>query len=127
MEFQYSKHYTREEARELLPQIRGWLKQLNEQRTVWAADDQNLGQQLARGFDLGGPLVNRWLQTLLRIKEVLSEFERREIQIKDVERGLIDFPAFVAGREVFLCWELDEEDVEFWHDLNSGYAGREPL
>ena len=43
------------------------------------------------------------------------------------ERGLVDFPAILAGREVFLCWEQDEEDIEFWHDLASGYAGRERL
>ena len=61
------------------------------------------------------------------MQEVLGEFQRRQIQIKDVERGLIDFPAVIAGKEVFLCWEQDEEDIEFWHDLDSGYAGREPL
>ena len=56
-----------------------------------------------------------------------DEKAKREIQIKDFDRGLIDFPAILAGREVFLCWEQDEEDIEFWHDLNSGYAGRERL
>ena len=50
-----------------------------------------------------------------------------ESQIKDLERGLIDFPAIVAGREVFLCWEQDEDDIEYWHDLDTGYAGREKL
>ena len=60
-------------------------------------------------------------------KSVLQEFAQREIQVKDLDRGLIDFPAIIGGREVFLCWEQDEDDVEFWHDLNSGYAGRERL
>jgi len=48
-------------------------------------------------------------------------------RVKDLERGLIDFPAIVGGREAFLCWEKDEENVEFWHDLEAGYAGREKL
>jgi hypothetical protein len=56
---------------------------------------------------------------------VLSEFQSREIQIKDVDRGLVDFPAILGGREVFLCWEKDEQDIEYWHDLDSGYSGRE--
>lgn len=64
---------------------------------------------------------------MAEINNVFHEFHRREIQIKDLERGLIDFPAFVGGKEVFLCWEQDEEEVEFWHDIDSGYAGREKL
>ena len=61
------------------------------------------------------------------MKDVLRKFEEREIMIKDLQRGLVDFPALIGGREVFLCWERDEEDVEFWHDIDSGYAGRERL
>jgi hypothetical protein len=64
---------------------------------------------------------------MAEIRELFLEFHRREIQIKDIARGLIDFPAIVAGREVFLCWEQGEEDIEFWHDLDAGYAGRERL
>ena len=79
------------------------------------------------GRDLGGETVNAWVRMMAELREVFMEFHRREIQIKDVERGLVDFPAFVGGKEVFLCWEQDEDDVEFWHDLDTGYAGREPL
>ena len=61
------------------------------------------------------------------IEQVLLEFQRREIQVKDLGRGLVDFPALIDGREVFLCWEQDEDDIEFWHELDTGYAGRERL
>jgi hypothetical protein len=61
------------------------------------------------------------------MQAVLLEFQQREIQIKDLERGLLDFPAIIGGKEVFLCWEQDEEDIEYWHDLDAGYAGREHL
>ena len=47
--------------------------------------------------------------------------------LQDLHRGLIDFPALMSGREVFLCWEDGEEAVEFWHDLDAGYAGRERI
>jgi len=60
-------------------------------------------------------------------QELLSEFQRREIFIKDIERGLVDFPAIVGDKEVFLCWEQDEDSVEFWHDLETGFGGRERL
>jgi hypothetical protein len=61
------------------------------------------------------------------MQEVLAEFQRRRIIIKDLERGLIDFPAIMGGKEVFLCWEQDEEEIEFWHDLDIGFSGRERL
>lgn len=79
------------------------------------------------GCDLGGEIVNKWVKALAEFRGLLIEFHRRQIQIKDLDRGLVDFPAIVSGREVFLCWEKGEQDIEFWHDLDSGYSGREPL
>ncbi len=127
MTHQYKKHYTREEARALLPKLRTWLAELAELREKLETNDQRLSVIMAGGNDVGGDLVNQKVKLLGRMKEVLQEFEAREIVIKDLERGLVDFPAIVGDREVFLCWEKDEEDVEYWHDIDSGYAGREPL
>jgi hypothetical protein len=123
----FQKHYSREEATALLPQIRLWLDRLGELRATLAQCDQRLGGLRGGGDDLGGELVGKWIKTIAALKEVLDEFQRREIFIKDIERGLLDFPAIIGGEEVFLCWERDEESVEFWHDLDSGYSGREPL
>ncbi len=127
MAHQFQKHYTREEARALLPQIRQWLTQFGQLRGELEKQDERLGKLMASGRDLGGPAVNNWVKTLAEIKEVLLEFHRREIQLKDLDRGLMDFPAIIGGKEVFLCWEQDEEDIEFWHELGAGYAGRERL
>jgi hypothetical protein len=49
------------------------------------------------------------------------------IALRDIERGLIDFPALVSGRQVWLCWELGEERIEFWHELETGFGSRRPL
>lgn len=127
MAHQFRKHYTREEARALLPQIRSWLRQLNAQREMVEKCDNRLGQIVPAGSDAGGDLVNSLIKNLAAMRDVLGEFQAREIQIKDLERGLIDFPAIIGGREVFLCWEQDEEDIEYWHDLDTGFAGREKL
>jgi len=127
MTYRFYKHYTLDQARALLPQIRKWLKQMMELRGVLDDHDRKVEALMEPGRDVGGPLVNRWVEAMGNIKEVLLEFHRREIQIKDMDRGLIDFPALIEGREVFLCWEQDEEDIEFWHDLDAGYAGRERL
>ena len=47
--------------------------------------------------------------------------------MKDIERGLIDFPTMIGDKEAFLCWEQDEDDITHWHDLESGYSDREQL
>lgn len=111
----------------MLPQIRQWLKRLGELRAQFGKCDSRVASLLASGNDVGGESANSWVRLLCEMKRVLNEFNKREIQIKDVDRGLIDFPAIIAGREVFLCWEQDEEDIEYWHDLDTGYAGREKL
>lgn len=127
MAFQFRKHYTIEEARALLPQLRQWLAELSRSRHKVSQLDQRLSQIVNGGCDAGGNIVNDWIRHLASIKRVLDHFKTREIQIKDLDRGLVDFPSVLAGREVFLCWEQDEEDIEFWHDLDTGYAGRERL
>ena len=123
----FKKHYTRDEARKLLPQIREWLDALARFRDEHQQLDPAVAKALGAGDDLGGDMINRYLRTLSAIKDIVLRFHQLEIQIKDVDRGLIDFPAYIGGNEVFLCWEKGEEDIEFWHDLASGYAGREKL
>ena len=124
---QFRKHYTRDQARALLPQIREWLKELQQLRQQLSEQDQRISKLLKDGNDLGGELVNNWVRLLAHTKAVLQQFRAREIQVKDLDRGLIDFPALLGEREVFLCWEQDEDDIEFWHELDTGYAGRERL
>src|SRR5688572_15449719 len=109
----FKKHYTREEAREMLPQIRQWLDVLDEHRAVLKDSDEYLAKAMGLGDDLGGPNINRHVRALAGIKEILVKFQNREIQLKDLDRGLIDFPAYIGGKEVFLCWEKGEDDIEF--------------
>jgi hypothetical protein len=127
MEHRFDKHYTRDEACALLPQIRLWLELLNRLRKDLERYDKRLSGLAEQGNDIGGETVNNWIRALAGMQEVLAEFQRRRIFIKDLERGLIDFPAIMGGKEVFLCWEQDEQQIEFWHDLDTGFSGREPL
>jgi hypothetical protein len=127
VEHRFDKHYTREEARALLPQIRKWLERLNAVRHDLERFDKRLSGLVEQGSDTGGETVNNWIRALADMQEGLAEFQRRRIFIKDLERGLLDFPAIIGGREVFLCWEKDEDDVEFWHELDTGFTGRERL
>ena len=127
MAWRYKKHYTLEEARALLPKVRKWLDRLSRLRAEMDQHEKRVEGLMTGGADVGGKLVNAWIRNLADIRELLVEFHQRQIQIKDLGRGLLDFPAIISGKEVFLCWEQDEEDIEFWHDLDAGYAGRERL
>jgi hypothetical protein len=125
--YRFRKHYTREEAQALLPQINRWLTELDQRRADLSEIAPELAALVADGKDAGGPLVNRWVTLLASLQVLLSQFVKRDIQLKDLDRGLLDFPSLLNGREVFLCWERDEDSIGYWHDLDAGYAGREPL
>jgi hypothetical protein len=127
MSYRYRKHYSRETARALLPEIRLWLKRIETLRETLEKYEQRVAALMTGNIDVGGEAVNSLVRTMADIREVFAEFQKRDIQLKDLDRGLVDFPSIIAGKEVFLCWEQDEEDIEFWHDLDTGYAGREPL
>lgn len=124
---QFSIHYTREEARKLLPQIEQWLHKLLHLDERYQKSAARLEQLMATGQDRGGATVEDYLRLQSDCLEILSEFQKRQIVVKDLNRGLIDFPAIIGGREVFLCWEQGEDDIEFWHEMDGGFAGRERL
>lgn len=72
--------------------------------------------------------LEREIQGIARdIDQFQSELEALGIQLKDRRMGLIDFPSEMDGRRVLLCWRLGEESVQYWHDEQTGYAGRQPL
>ena len=127
MPYRFQQHYTIEQARALLPTIREWLAEIHQLRRRLKQLDARIAQIVAGGADAGGESVNTQVTLICELQQIFQEFQTREIQIKEVDRGLIDFPAIIGGKEVFLCWEEDETDIEFWHDLDTGYAGREKL
>ena len=127
MKHRFNKHYTRDEAESLLPQLRAWLVELNRLREEVDRYDKRLGGLNTVGQDTGGETVNNWIRALAGMQRILAEFQWREILLTDLSRGLVDFPALIGGKEVFLCWESDEDKIEFWHDLDTGYGGRERL
>src|SRR4051794_4097052 len=95
----FKKHYTREEARQLLPQVRQWLAELDELRRTLHDCEEYLAKAMTPGEDLGGDRINRYVKSLAGVKEILVRFQNREIQLKDLDRGLIDFPSYIGGKE----------------------------
>lgn len=62
-----------------------------------------------------------------QMSAAVARIDALGITLRDIERGLIDFPALVSGRQVWLCWQLGEDDIAFWHELETGFGGRRPL
>ena len=127
MNTMFTEHFTVAEARELLPQVRAWFNEIDALTDRIRESDERFAPRLKSGADLGGREVSGQFRDMARVQAVLSEFNRRQIQIKDLQRGLIDFPAILDDREVFLCWERSENDLTHWHDLEAGFAGRQRL
>ncbi len=61
------------------------------------------------------------------LRGILGEFEERQIPVRDVDSGLIDFPGERDGRKVWLCWRMGELEVGYWHETSTGFIGRRPL
>ena len=105
----------------MLPQIRDWLSEINALNSRIQETAECFAPRINAGEDLGGLEVSQQFRDVTRVHSVLREFHEREIQLKDLQRGLLD------EREIFLCWEHSEDNITQWHDLESGFAGRQPL
>lgn len=126
--YHFQKHFTLKEAQALLPELRSIFQDAHRRRDAVQKTDAELGERLQRtGAEAGGKEVSVLLMDMLQLNLQLRRLQEMGVQIKDFERGLVDFPHLRDGREVFLCWELNEDDIEFWHDIDAGYAGREKL
>jgi len=126
MDYQFQRHFSLDEARALLPELRRIFRDVHRRRDVVQRTDSELGEELKQtGADVGGKKVSGLLMDMVQLNAQLRRIQGMGIQIKDFDRGLVDFPHLRDGREVFLCWELEEDDIEFWHDIDAGYAGRE--
>ena len=66
-------------------------------------------------------------EAFLELRDGAAAFDERDIVLRDLDRGLVDFPALRGEQEVYLCWVDGEPDIGYWHELDAGYAGRQPL
>jgi len=75
----------------------------------------------------GVPVGLAYFSQIRRLEKLVREIGSHGCQMKDLDSGLVDFPTLWEGREVYLCWKLGEPEVAFWHELHTGFAGRQPL
>ena len=124
------KIFSVEEANALLPTVRGILRRIRRAHKRLLSY-QAAAKEAADAAEQGGGGMADGVQyavILMELTTFMSEIESLGVQLKDFTRGLVDFPSLRDGRVVLLCWQLDEGDsVEWWHDVDAGFAGRTPL
>jgi hypothetical protein len=123
----HERHFTRAEANALLPQLRALLDQLREAKDELTDTEAHQVLAEAAPSNGGGDEGRQVGVAFLEVRRLLDTIEQSGIVLRDIDQGLVDFPALIDEREVYLCWELGEDEVAYWHDLDAGYGGREPL
>jgi len=122
------QYFTLQQANETLKIIRPLMDDVQAIRQKILASQPEAWPAIEKSAGNGG---NKALSS------IVSEFEKLDalihqildtgVQIKDLNIGLLDFPALRDGREVYLCWQYGEDDIAYWHEVDAGYAGRQPI
>jgi hypothetical protein len=123
----HNRHYSLDEANAALEWVGQTLVVLRNARE--GLSDEEAREALAEaGPQNGGGDAGRVVsEAFLQLRDALTRLQEAEIVLRDLDRGLVDFPAIRDEREVYLCWLEGEDEIGYWHDLEAGFAGREPL
>lgn len=124
------KLFTVAEANSLLPSVRPIVKSIQRSHRRLISFQKSAKHASDGAEHGGGGMLNgeRYARLLVDLSLHTGQLESLGIQLKDYRQGLIDFPSMRDGRVVLLCWKADEGDeVEWWHDVEGGFAGRQPL
>ncbi len=123
-----TKHFTAEEANRVLPQVRALVDLIMQARQAIVEARPDLWPVLEHAVGNGGSKkAGEVLQEFKHLEDGVKGLQEIGCVLKDIASGLVDFPALRDGREIFLCWKYDEPQVMYWHDLQSGFAGRQLL
>jgi hypothetical protein len=124
------KLFTIEEANSLLPSVKPIVKSIQRSHRRMISF-RTSAKRAAEGAENGGGGMARgpqYARLLVELSLGAGQLEGMGVQLKDYSQGLIDFPSMRDGRVVLLCWKADEGDqLEWWHDVEAGFAGRQPL
>ena len=130
------KTFTLDEAQSLLPVLESLLKRAITGKSDAEKIDERLEELRQRIFLTGGMQVN--VTTVMRqraemeklmqqAKDAVAEIDSIGVQVKDLETGLLDFPCSIDGEIVLLCWKMGEPRIDYWHTVDAGFRGRQPL
>jgi hypothetical protein len=130
------RYFTLGEARAALPVVGRNIREAVQAKARYQEAEkilQNLAQRILMmgGISVDTAAAEAWktqhdsnAQTL---KNTMERIEEMGVLVKDLDIGLVDFPTLFRGEEVYLCWRMDEADIDHWHGTNEGFAGRKPI
>ena len=120
--------FTVAEAQTLLPRLRTLLGQIGEE---WERI-RELNPEIQKARD-NAPLDGfskfgvEYVESVSHLLTLIHQIKDLGVLLKDADKGLCDFPYMKRGRVVYLCWQLGEDSIQYWHDIETGFTGREPL
>jgi hypothetical protein len=123
----HERHYSVEQANAALPWVAERLERLRAARE--GLNDEEAREALsgaapANGGGEPGRVVG---EAFVELQRALAELQGMEVVLRDLDRGLLDFPSLREGQEVYLCWQEGEDEIGWWHEPEAGFAGRHPL
>jgi hypothetical protein len=122
------RYFTIEEANALLPTLKPLMAELLERRARSAQKGQWVADALRQPYvDVGGPVFSELTAEFVLIEDLLKKIKDTGCVVKSLEGGLVDFLAKIDGRDVYLCWRYGEETITHFHELHTGFRGRQPL
>jgi hypothetical protein len=119
------RSFTVEEANARIAELREALARIREARATVLRSAVVVRQRASR--DGGGLDGTAYLESMRVLREEIEGLAAEGIVLRDADTGLVDFPSRREGRVVYLCWRPEEDRVGYWHELNTGFAGRKPL
>jgi hypothetical protein len=119
------RYFTPDEANALLPDLRKRLERVREARLVLLRHAERVRSRAAGNG--GGREGSEHWEAARDMRREIEVLAAAGVLLRDGERGLVDFPARRGDRDVFLCWQLGEDAVAHWHEVDGGFAGRRPL
>ena len=117
--------YTVEEARAALPDVATLVRTLADAHARMEERHEKVTESISQNG--GGKAHKEFLDASLAAASALSKLDEMSILVRDPATGLIDFPSERDGEQIYLCWRLGEDGIDFWHPPETGFAGRQPL
>ena len=123
----HGRHYSVEQANAAIPWVTERIEQLRAAREGLNDDEARAALSEAGPTNGGGAAGRVVSAAFLSMRSALTELREMEVVLRDLDRGLVDFPALRDGREVYLCWQEGEDAVSHWHEPDASFGARQPL
>lgn len=124
----FQRYFTKEQANQLLEVLQPLVHEMMQAAQILLSHHPEMAPMLEKAINNGGlRKPGPALEASLKIQDMATQIKSYDVLIKDVQNGLIDFPSKREGRIVLLCWRYGEAEVAYWHEIDTGFAGRQPL